>query len=278
MIKTVQYRTHVLQQRMVVWLERACSGNDRREAGRFRHGYTADVQVMDQRAQAGQCRIVLESEGCNQDFESHFRVDVRKRCTVEVKADRSFRTIFRRFQPDELGFRIDEPTAQPRRTDAIDPQTLSGCPNARTVVFSIEAPDLAFSRMWLLGRELSGQSRLRIDNRGFDLRIGLSREKIHGGKSRYLPSRGGQSSTCLALIELREFSPQRLQHRSDRLIVRRAVKECSECVALTATGLASEFEDIGSSAAALNLLLLPLEHLSRGPRHRQDAHPCGHSA
>src|SRR5258708_2313246 len=202
MIKTVQYRTHVLQQRMVVWLERACSGNDRREAGRFRHRYTADVQVMDQRAQAGQCRIVLESEACNQDFESHFRVDVRKRCTVEVKADRSFRTIFRRFQPDELGFRIDEPTDQPRRTDAIDPQTLSGCPNARTVVFSIEAPDLAFSRMWLLGRELSGQSRLRIDNLGFDLRIALSWEKIHCGTRDYIPPLAVHASPAPTFVTL----------------------------------------------------------------------------
>jgi hypothetical protein len=30
MVETVKYRTYVLEQGIVVWLERACSGHDRR--------------------------------------------------------------------------------------------------------------------------------------------------------------------------------------------------------------------------------------------------------
>src|SRR6266404_5267172 len=278
MIKTVEYRTHVLQQRVVVRLKRACSGNDRREAGRFGYRNATDVEVMHERAQARQRRIVLKSEACNQDLESHFRVNVGEACTVEVKADSSFRTIFRQFQPDKLSLRIDESTDQPRRADAINPQALSGCPNASSIVLAVAAQNLAFGGMRLLGRELGGQSRLRIQYGAFELSTRFAREEIHGAERRRLASRSGQASTCLALIELRKFLPQRVQRCSDRLVVGRAVKECSERVALSATRVTGELEEVGRPAAALDLMLLSLEHLTRGIRHRQHVHAVAQGA
>src|SRR5712691_6547922 len=153
MIKAVEYRTHLLLQRVVVWLERAYAGNDRREAGRFGYRNTADVEVVHQRAQARQRRIALEPEAGNQNLESDFRVDVRESCAVKVEADRTFRTIFRQFQPDELSLGIDESTDQPRRADAINPQALPGCPNSPSIVLAIATQDLAFGGVRFLRGE-----------------------------------------------------------------------------------------------------------------------------
>src|ERR1700692_2161846 len=162
MIQTIQYWTHVLQQRVVTRLKRAYAGNDCREAGRFGYRNTADVEVMHQRAQPRQRRIAFKSETCNQYLESYFRVDVREGGAVEVEADRPFRTIFRQFQPDELSLWVDESTDQPGRAEAINHQAPPGRPNPPSIVFAIAAQDLAFGGMRLLRGEKGGQRRLSI--------------------------------------------------------------------------------------------------------------------
>ncbi len=203
---------------------------------------------------------------------------MREGRTVEVKADCALRTVFRQSQPNELGLGIDKSADQPRRADPIDPHAPPGRPNAPSIVFAIAAHELAFDRMRLPGRELGGQSRLRIAHRPLELGTRLAREKIHRAERRRLPSCSGQASACLALIEVREFPPKRMQCRYERLVVRCAVEQRSKRVALIATRLAGEFEDVGRAAAALNLLPLSFEHLSRPIRRRQHVHAVAQRA
>src|ERR1700675_2792544 len=98
----------MLEQRIVIRLQRAGSGDNGRKAGSFGHRDTADIQVMHQGAQARERRIALEAKARKQYLESHLGVDVRECRAIEIKAERPFRLVLDAFEPDKFGLSVDK--------------------------------------------------------------------------------------------------------------------------------------------------------------------------
>src|SRR6185312_15624289 len=137
-IQTVEDGCHRLQQRIIILLQGAGAGHDGRKAGSLRDGNSADIQMMDERAEAGESGVLVQPEAGCEYLEGDFGIHVCEGGSIEVKAKRPLRAVLRTLQPQEPGLRIDEAPDEPCRGNTVDPQMLAGRPGAAAIRLAIE--------------------------------------------------------------------------------------------------------------------------------------------
>jgi hypothetical protein len=92
----------------------------------FGSGYPADVQMMDESAQAYQTLVLLQGETRQQNFDGDLRAHMREFRAIEGAADNRLEAILRALQPKEAGLRVEERRDEPGRPN-VAPAAETGC-------------------------------------------------------------------------------------------------------------------------------------------------------
>src|SRR5450755_4729574 len=136
-IQAIEHPGHRCQHAIIILVLCSSARQDGRDTRGFRHGYPSGIQVVNQCPELGERGVLVQAEAREQDFKRDLCPDVRELRAVEIKAARVLRTAATAFEPGKFRLLIDEPTNQPRRTYAIDPQVLTCCPQAALVFCAI---------------------------------------------------------------------------------------------------------------------------------------------
>ena len=100
----------------------------------WRHGDTADVEKVNEFANTGQRRGVLEAEAGEQGFEGHAGLDMSERGAVEVEAQPLGCPIGGLLEPAKGRLGIDVAANQPGACEPVDPGPPPGRPHPGSVV------------------------------------------------------------------------------------------------------------------------------------------------
>jgi hypothetical protein len=112
-VETVEHRGYRLEQRIIIFLNRPGAGHDAGKSGPFRSRDSANIQMVHQRTEAGEARIVVQSEAGQKHFERDLGINMGEFRAVKIESDRPLGTVERALQPHESRIRINEALNEP---------------------------------------------------------------------------------------------------------------------------------------------------------------------
>src|SRR5450830_682623 len=142
---------------------------------------TADVEVMHQGGHAVQARLLDVKTGL-QGFEGHAVADVTESCIIEIKTQRVGGTVLWAVQPEDLSGGINEPADQPSAGQAVNPGTLTGCPDTALIVAKAEGRYWQVSAMGFVRRQGPADRRLKFLQGRVDLLFRLAWKVVDAGQ------------------------------------------------------------------------------------------------
>src|SRR6185437_1381327 len=260
-IQAIEHRRDGLEKGVVVGLQRACSGHDRREARTLCRRDAPKVQVMDHGSQAGQSLVLLEPEGCEEHLESHLVAGVSELRSIKIEAYGLLRDFLDALQPEKLRLLIDEAANEPGGGDAIDPEPLARYPGAARVRLRIATADPVTGRVGLIWRESGIERGFCIGQCALHLIARRAREVVTCDYGRDLPAQSGKALPRFILAKLSHPALERANAAQDLLVIHRAVEETGECRLLLGR-FALEREQVCGTTGGADFDRLLVEHAS----------------
>src|SRR5882724_1356185 len=92
-VQAVEHGRHRFQQGVVVRLQQTGAAHDRCKSRTFRNRNATDIQMMNERSQAREPGVVVQSEAGEQHLKSNLGPDMTELRAVEVKPEGAFRAV-----------------------------------------------------------------------------------------------------------------------------------------------------------------------------------------
>jgi hypothetical protein len=260
------------EERVVVRRLRAGAGYDRGKPRRLRHRNAARVEVVHERAEPDQCRVVLQTEAGQHHLEGHATARVCELRVVEVEADGALRAIPDSLQPAEAGLRVDEAPDEPRAGYPVDPQPFAGRPHALPITLHVAAPHGGRRFMRLVGGEARVERGLGVGECPFRLLAGGTGKEIDLHRRGKLAAQHREATPGLDFGESCETLPELGESADDGRIALGAVEQGPEPLLLIERP-AGERQDVRRAAAFGDLERLLLEERTPGLAVGKDVNP-----